>query len=215
MLRRQLLAVFKEGLTDGYDNGYDSSLYDIQKNDAYWLTNETDKYVITGRDQFSVDKELAIELSMEQQALVSFEVLEKYDIEEKVYLHDKVNDIYYGLNGNKISLLLDEGVHTNRFYLTFKEDVTLDIEDKILLKDKLLVFANNQEQQLVVRSNSSLKIMQLTIFDIQGNEYNTITNFSNGESEFNFDIENLNPGVYVVRLDTNAGVITKKVLINN
>ena len=213
LLRRQLLAVFKEGLTDDYDNGYDSSLYDIQKNDAYWLTNETDKYVITGRDEFSVDKELAIEVSMEKQAVVSFEVLEKYDIEEKVYLHDKVNDIYYGLNGNKISLLLEEGVHTNRFYLTFKEDTTLDIEDEIALTDKLLVYVNNKAEQLVISSNSSLEILKMKIFDVFGNQRYSMVDFEAGTTNFNIDIQNLKPGVYIIQLDTSTGVISKKVLI--
>ncbi|WP_152286201.1 LamG-like jellyroll fold domain-containing protein [Flavicella marina] len=214
LLRRQLLTVFKEGLTDAYDNAYDSGIYDIQSNDAYWkFSEEEGSYVIAGVNTYSVEKELPLEVVIGTEGVVSFEVLEKLDIVDKVYLYDKLNDIYYGLNDDRqVSLFLEEGAHSDRFFITFKGDGLLSTPT-VDLAEMLLVYQDSRTNELLIHANSEMTISKIVVYDRVGVQQKVLEVVNSVEEDYKIDVQSFPSSVYIIRIETDQGVISKKVLI--
>ncbi|WP_139957446.1 T9SS type A sorting domain-containing protein [Flavicella sediminum] len=205
-ITRQLLAVFKEGLTDGYDNGYDSSIYDLQQKDVYWVPNGNDeKYVIAGLDTYNADMEIPLELTMDTDGFVSFITLEKDETVDDVYLYDKLNDIFYGLRTEK-SIYVSEGVHSDRYYVTFRKSALGLNEVK---DDELIVYFDKMNDELVVKATNSTKSLQLELYTVTGSKLKeeVIT------EEKRLPVPGIASGVYFVRIKTENGIFSQKILL--
>lgn len=213
LLRRELLAVFKEGLTDAYDNGYDSSIYDLQDKDAYWKFSESDnKYVIAGVDNYILNDDLPLEVAMDTEGVVSFSVIEKTEIEDRVYLHDELKDVYYGLTDGSVSLDLEAGTYTDRFSITFKEDINLAVENVSNIETNLIVYHNALNKEIVVKTSEGFLVESIEIYTLIGQKLDSIPSVIVGE-EMKIPVPNLSSGVYIVRILTDKGVVSKKVIV--
>ena len=213
-LTRQLLAVFKEGLSNAYDNGYDSGIYDIHGKDAYWKFSEPGEtegsYVIAGVDSYDIDVELPLELVVDTQGIVSFKELEKNGLTDKAYLYDKLLDIYYGL-GNEVSIVLDPGTYSDRFYVTFRENKSLST-DEIGLVDEVAIFTNSLDQ-LQINYGSNMTIGKVAIYDSVGVLQLKESVDTTDAKEIHIDVAHLSSSIYIVRMETDKGVVSKKVII--
>jgi len=214
-LTRQLLAVFKEGLSTGYDNGYDSGVYDIHGKDAYWKFSEVGEtdgtYVIAGLDTFEDDVKLPLEVVVDSEGVLSFVEIEKVGILEKAFLYDELLNIYYSLE-NQVSLVLEKGTYSNRFYVAFKEEEALSI-GQVDLEQSLIIYADHSKRELLVHANKEFNILSVIIYDLLGLKMFKSELKNSLNSSQKISIEALSPGVYVVQVRTNKGMISKKILI--
>jgi hypothetical protein len=191
-LTRQLLAVFKDGLSAAYDNGYDSSIYDIQTNDAYWKFSTSENgFVIAGVEAYSKEVSLSLEVVVGSQGIVSFKELEKYGIDDSSYLYDSQADIYYGLR-NEVSLVLEEGIYSDRFFVVFIEEDFLAIEDDLISSENLLVYQDIAKLELVVSNKMEVEISTIILYNMFGAKVTSIEfTESTIEKEFRIKIENI------------------------
>lgn len=213
-LTRQLLAVFKEGLTTDYDNGYDSGIYDIHGKDAYWKLSESNEsngtYVIAGLNSYTTDVELPLEVVLDTQGIVSFKELEKTGLTDKAYLYDKLEDIYYGLS-NEVSLVLESGIYKDRFFVTFNEGKSLSTGKKDALQS-LLVYVNSYKQ-LYVNTNSRTQVQRIEVYNSLGILQLVYDTLDFDQEEYLLKVSNLSASIYIVRIETDKGIVSKKVLI--
>lgn len=144
--------------------------------------------------------------------LVYLSLLEKTGITDRVYLHDKLNDVYYGMTDNKVSLYLEAGSYENRFFLTFKEDSALSIEDELNFEKTMLVYANS-DKQLFINMNSDTHIQNISIYNTVGVLEGPFFRSDTAQKEHVLDVSSLIASIYIVRIETDKGVVTKKVLV--
>ncbi len=212
-ITRQLLAVFKEDLTTNYDNRYDSEIFNIQNKDAYWKFSAPEEshraYVITGLS-YNLDIELPLEVVLDEQGIVSFKELEKIGFTDRAYLYDKLQDIYYGL-GNEVSLVLESGTHSDRFFVTFKEDSKLstDASDSI---ESILIYVNS-ERQLYISTNSKTRVKRIEVYNSLGILQLEYDFKDVKQDNYLLDVLNLSSSIYIVRIETDKGIVSKKVFI--
>lgn len=214
-LTRQLLAVFKEGLSTEYDNGYDSGVYDIHEKDAYWKFSKAGAangtYVIAGLDSFDIDVKLPLEVVVDTEGILSFVEIEKTGVSENVYLYDELLDIDYDLS-SQVSLVLGSGIYTDRFFVTFKETSLLSISSISDFEKKMLVYVNS-DKQLFLHANSDTKIQQVSIYNTLGVLEDNFFIKDLTREEHVFDASGLIESIYIVRIETDKGIVTKKVLV--
>ncbi len=209
LLQREVVTVFKEGLTDGIDLGYDSKSIDVQDNELYLQVEDSEeKYVITGVDTYNASKEIPLGVQIGVSGTVSFGTLEKIGISEEAYLYDGLEGVSYPLSeGNTVSLELEEGVYDDRFSIRFEEGATLtnkidDISSLVTLRPDRV-----SEVLEIVVSDSSVAVLSIELYDLLGGLQKSVT------STNRISTAGLAPSVYIVKIKTTAGTTVSKLFL--
>jgi hypothetical protein len=94
--------------------------------------------------------------------------------------------------------------------LAVSEDLSLGVEDMITLNDQINVFPNPVENNLhIVNSADPTDEFNVTLIDIQGREIRRINNAGFGSF---INVEDLSPGYYMLRIETEKGTAIKKIV---
>ncbi len=210
-IHRQLGINFKQGNTFDYESGFDSTIFDLQSTDIYWDFEEIESnLIIAGVGELSTDIQIPIGISVNTNLPINImidetENMEGYDI----YLGDLVTGRLYNLE-NPVELSLPIGKYTNRFVLLFGNN-SLSNDDNPLFQD-FNVFMNNTKDEIIIINNNNSSIKKVELFNILGQSIKTWTNLDNS-TEYRLQV--LAPAaIYIVKVTTDKGETTKKVLID-
>ncbi|WP_298880863.1 T9SS type A sorting domain-containing protein [uncultured Polaribacter sp.] len=214
LYHRQLAISFSPYQTFGYDKGYDAEIYDVGNTDFYWKFPSDDrKYVISGVQSISNDLEVPLEIVMGYSGSVSITVDEMKNITDKVYITDKLTGESYEIINNKANLTLEEGTYSDRFVLAFKPSSALSTEDNIL-NGFTNIYADNLNKQLVISKKESIFIEQVEMYSILGRK---VSSWKITEQKDKLELkikEQLPTGFYIVKMKTDKGEVSKKIIIN-
>ena len=89
--------------------------------------------------------------------------------------------------------------------------------DELSLSNQINIFPNPNNGQFSVNllsGNNDLKILEINIFDYQGRELAELQQNTFEGSEIFINLKNKASGLYVLRILTNKGIITKKILVH-
>ena len=93
--------------------------------------------------------------------------------------------------------------------MTFSESSNLAIDDHS--SQNLLINYNKNQKIIKLTSSDNLEMDTAQLLDLNGtNKYSR--EVSNNKHEIN--VSSLNNGVYILRVKTNLGIITKKIIIH-
>ena len=210
-LQRQLLITLDENATSAYDWGYDSKYIDTQIDDMYWLINN-EKFLIQGTNQ--INKETIIPLGIHTKTdgfnSINIDELENTPNELEIYLHDKELGIYHNLKQSKYETFLVSGEYLDRFEVTFSKNNTLDIVEN---ENKLIeVYFSNEKNRIVINNPTSKLIESVEMFNILGQTlFNVQSNSNNNHVEYNAN--QIQTGNYIIKIQTEFGMISKKVFV--
>ena len=210
-IHRQLGINFKEGNTFEYESGFDSNIFDLQSTDIYWDFDEIEaNLIIAGVGQLSSDLQIPLGINIDSNFPVNImidetENMEGYDI----YLGDLVTGRLYNLE-NPVELNLPIGQYTNRFVLLFG-GTSLSNDDNPLFQD-FNVYMNNTTDEIIIRNNNNTTIKKVELFNILGQPIKTWANLDNSIEQ---RLQVLAPtAIYIVKVTTDKGEITKKIIID-
>jgi len=128
-----------------------------------------------------------------------------------VYLKDAYNKKFYNLSDGVKTLNLNSGIYQNRFFVTFKKKKTSDKDKNI--SNNLLIYYDKTTSEIVIHQKG-LSIRKATLINLVRSKKNTWKNIKNSD-KIKLSIKNISDGIYLVKLNTNKGLITKKVFIVN
>ena len=210
-LRRQLLITVDENATEGYDWGYDSKYIDTQIDDIYWLI-DNDKFLIQGTNQITKNTIIPFGLHTKTDGFNSIVIdkLENTPSDLEIYLHDKGLNIYHNLKKGKYETYLAAGQYLSRFEITFSKDQTLSTEENE--NKQIEVYFSNDKNSIVINNPASKHIKTVEMFNILGQtlfKFQTNTN----ENHIEYNANQIKTGNYILKIETEFGVISKKVLI--
>ncbi|TYA56046.1 choice-of-anchor D domain-containing protein [Formosa maritima] len=211
-IHRQLLVTEDTRATLGVDWGFDGLLYQNQMDDMYWSINN-DKYTIQGVDNISESTVLPIGVHTSDPGINNFiiDALENVPENLNIYIHDKELNIYHDLRVNKYEIYLEAGEYLDRFEITFTNQ-SLSIEE-IELVNTLQVSYVNASESIVIQNPKFVKIKSAELLNAIGQSINTFENFSS-EATIEIQTKKLSAGTYIIKLQTEIGVVNKKVLVN-
>ena len=134
-VRHLLLAFTPDNIaTDNYDPGYDAQVYDNIPDDLNWII-EDGRYVIQGVGEFNTNKyyPLGMFLTNSGNVSISLAQLENFNEEIDVYIFDLELNSYSHLNQLDFEQNLEADTYLNRYFVTFSNNVHLEISNNYLL----------------------------------------------------------------------------------
>lgn len=206
-LHRQLAISFKKGNTFRDENGFDSESYSLDETDAYFKFIRK-KLVIAGIQEISNDLEFPITLKLANVGKVKIMIDDKQNIEHAVVLIDKVTGNEYDMS-NPVEFELNSGEYNNRFYFTFKSSALSN--ENIELKKNVSLFYNNLSKSMQFTTKDGTEITKVVMYTILGKEVKSWLDGSFITRNLMLS-NNYSNGVYLVKVHTNKGTISKKIL---
>ena len=211
---RQIGISFRRTNTFGFDNGYDSEIYDLGNTDFYWNFPEySDKnLIITGVP--AITKEMEIPLTIVIGANNPFEIQidEIKNINKDVYLLDKLTNTYYTLSTTPIELDVPVGTYNDRFYITFTNQNALSTENVNPLSKEVNVYLDNSSKEIVIENSNLLEIKKVEVYNLLGQKVKTFKNLETATVN-RLKTSKLPTMVYIINLETENGKLSKKVII--
>ncbi len=212
MLHRQLLLTVDENATEGIDWGYEGEYYETDWDDMYWLL-EGQKFTIIGTN--IIDETIVLPLGFHTNTngdnIIKLDGLENFYEDLGIYIHDKELDKYHSLRERDYHFYADAGAYLDRFELVFSlpQQVLSDPENEFTTFD---FFYSNANRNIVVKNPLNKKINHISLYNMTGQIVYNI-NSINTFGDQTHTVPNLSTGTYIIALNTEAGMMTKKVLI--
>ncbi|WP_452219221.1 LamG-like jellyroll fold domain-containing protein [Lacinutrix undariae] len=212
-IRRQLLLTIDDNATEDIDWGYDGKLNEDQMDDMFWMI-ENQKYIIQGSNIANDDTTFPIGFNMlsEGMNILTIDELENVPENTTVYVHNLETNIYHNLSENDFEFYLPEGEYLSTYEITFRDQTNnaLSIEDNSL--NALQVFYANTSEHLVLINPNTENIKSMLLYNMIGQHiqtFNTVEIANHSE----YTIKNLSTGTYIIKLETDKGSLSKKILV--
>ncbi len=125
----------------------------------------------------------------------------------KVLLIDNLENTVHNLTDGDYQFKTGQGTFNQRFTLIFEDLVTLGPDESAL--KNIAVFPNPTDHIVNVYSPNAI-IDNIEIFDLRGRRVVDI--ISKEENSFTLDLSDLETAIYFVKVYTEAGTITKKII---
>ncbi|CAH8294482.1 putative secreted protein (Por secretion system target) [Mariniflexile fucanivorans] len=212
-IRRQLLTTVDANASIGYDWGYDAPHIDEQIDDMYWLIDNS-KYVIQGINTITEKTILPLGIHTKTKGLnsITIDAIENSPSSIKIYLHDKQLNVYHNLQESNYQVYLEAGSYLSRFEITFSNAQTLGLENQSIADATLEVYFTNEDKNIVIQNPHSKNIKTTEMFNMLGQSVLKIETNSN-KSIITQKTKYLSAGTYIIKLKTDTGIVSKKVLI--
>jgi hypothetical protein len=211
--QRQLVLGANINASIGFDMGYDAFMADVYKEDMYWELNNS-KLVIQGVDSFNTSQEFPIGLKVNKAGVASIKVdaLENIDKNLSLYIEDNDTGEIYKINTNPFNIVLNPGEYTDRFKLVFQSSKnalsTDEINESVI---DAIVYYDSGLEELKIINKGGIYISSINLYNILGQE---IENFKLKSTKDESVPLNVQIGAYVVKLNTENGIINKKIIID-
>ncbi|MCG1036972.1 LamG-like jellyroll fold domain-containing protein [Polaribacter sargassicola] len=212
-LHRQIGISFKANNSFEFDKGYDSEIFDIGTTDMYWkFTNDEKKYVIAGVQEISTELEVPLAIVMDYSGEISLMIDELQNVSKDIFIVDKLTNTFYNIKESMVTLNLDAGAYTDRFVLAFKEESSLNVDDDIL-ESNIYVFLDNTTKEIVINNTSNLELKKVQLFNLLGQKVDQWSDLNLDIKENRLKTRNLVNTVYIIKIETDKGKVSKKILV--
>ena len=213
---RQIVLGVNDKASAGFDIGFDAFMADINKEDMYWTFNNG-KFVIQGVNDFNDDQEFHLGLIVKQSGIISVKVdgIENIDANKSLYIKDNLTGETYQINDSPFETYLEAGTYEDRFKLVFQStskqinSIVLS-NDQVELTNKVSVFYDSDISSLEIDLIDANNAYGGAVLNIIGHQINPIKAF---EKHISIPLK-VSIGVYIIQLETDKGLIKKKIIIN-
>jgi len=119
-----------------------------------------------------------------------------------------VLETYHDLTNSDYTINLTTGEHLDRFQITFG---TKEVENNNNNLTKIDMHFSNDNRSIIIKNPENKVIHNVKLLNILGQSvYISNTEFTEDYKEIK--IKHLNSGAYLIKIRTNKGIITKKVI---
>ncbi|WP_299334533.1 LamG-like jellyroll fold domain-containing protein [uncultured Psychroserpens sp.] len=211
---RKILVTADENATMGYDWGYDAELYDNQSDDMYWLIDQG-KYVIQGINTIDTETVLPLGININSNGIndISIDKLENIPEEMDIYLHDIDMGVFHNLKEGSYEVNLIAGVYLSRFEVVFTNQDSLSVSNHEANEAGLTIFHDKTDETITIVNSKNLVIDAVEIFTILGQSV-MVSDENTTNSEIKLDASTLSTGAYIVKIKTESGNYSQKVIVN-
>jgi hypothetical protein len=213
--RQVLLAFMQEKATSAIDYGYDGYILDNFPNDMYFLNGE-DQLVIQGEGYFDVESSFPIGVKTDREGTIKFMIddIENFETNQPIFVYDDETKLYHNIRNETFEITLPIGEFHNRFSLRFK-DKTLGTNEQIKNENDITILHSQNRNSLVINNKLlDTTVQEVTLFNILGQAVAMWEVENQGQENIQLPIKKVSSGVYIVKIKTSAGVLSKKIIIN-
>jgi hypothetical protein len=219
--RQILIGFMDESATDAIDDGYDGVLIEDQPNDMYFRTQEKN-LIIQGVGAFNENKSHALSVKTNQVGNVEFvlDEVENFDASRKVFIYDNVTNLFHNIKNQPFIVKLAAGVYNDRFYLTFTNRIS-NIMAKQINSNEVsststsieIKYENVNEVLQIVNEDKNTTVNNVYLYNLVGQQVNVWHVSNENQTTIQIPLTSISTGVYVVKVETSNGNLTKKISI--
>jgi large repetitive protein len=213
---RQILVTADERATDNFDLGFDAPLIEDNVEDMYWYFNDYE-FVIQGVSDFNLDRELVLGVKVKEKGTFSISIDDVQNIadDKDIFLKDSLLGIVHNLREEAYVTESEAGVFTDRFKLVFKDDteVVVEPEEPVEVDEGpfRIIYVNGTRNILLINPEL-IKINRVYLNNILGQQVHVYFDVPL-ERKIELPVNRFNAGVYIVKVHSENGVFTKKVIL--
>ncbi|WNH12659.1 hypothetical protein [Thalassobellus suaedae] len=219
--RHLLLSFTKDNsASDGYDYGYDAINKDAYPYDLNWLV-DNQRCTIQGVGAFDENKKYPFWMFMSQNGNIeiALDTLENFDTPIDIFIYDSLLNTYTQINSSNYAANIASGEYSDRFYITFKSESnssistaknSLDVEENNMQNTKINYLSSSKE--LYINTNDVSVIKNINIYNIHGQSIMFVNQVNS--KVIKIPMDRINANYAIVNIETDQGIINKKVLIN-
>ena len=213
-IHRQIGISFQETNSFAYDKGYDSTIYDLGKTDMYWeFENDDNKYIITGVQAISDELKVPLTIAIAESQQVSISIDEWQNVNKDVYINDLLTASSQKINNNNKAVFdLVAGTYKDRFFLTFKASENLSTGT--FESQNVIVGYDNSQKLILLTCPNDLELTQVSLVNLNGIEVSNWKESLKHKSNHALNVAEINKGVYILKIQSNKGILTKKFIIH-
>ncbi|MGB5462988.1 MAG: T9SS type A sorting domain-containing protein, partial [Aureibaculum sp.] len=128
-----------------------------------------------------------------------------------VYIKDKLLNTTHSLSESILELNISTGNFLDRFQIVFQPQSTLDINE--FERNQINVYYNG-DHSIVINNQNGLQLYKIIIYNVLGQKILQLDDSSLELSKIEIPF-NKKEGIYIVKLETELGEGTFKILKNN
>ena len=213
--RQTLLGFMNEHATAGYDNGYDGISLEALTNDMYFI-NGTDHLNINGDGFFNVNNVYPLGVKNATSGNVTFVVdgKENFDDDQEIYIYDNVTSTYNSIKSQNFQVNLPAGTYDNRFSLRFKTEAALGTTDNQVPNHGVVLTHSQVDNMINIKNElQEVSVKSVMLFNLLGQNITSWKIEDQNQINIHLPVTELSSGTYIVKVITDNGEITKKILI--
>lgn len=209
-INNTILVSYIPGATNNYERLYDADLL-VLGSDAFYTTSGTAKLAIQGRS-FPLKNDDVVTLGAKYFETGNYTITLKdqegiFNGEQAIYLKDnQLNKIINLTENGKYSFAASKGTDESRFEVIYQDIVSFGS----LNRSAGSVSVAKDDTEVVVRDSSD-NITAIDVYDASGKLVQTIS--GKKAKEIRLNTTGLIKGVYVLKITSEKGITTKKVIL--
>jgi hypothetical protein len=212
--RQTLLGFMNEHATAGFDNGYDGISIEALTNDMYFI-NGTTKLNINGDGFFNVNNIYPLGVKNATSGNVTFVVdgKENFDENQEIYIFDNVTNTYNSIKSQSYQVNLPAGTYDTRFSLRFTDGTSLGTGENE--ENHGIAVAHSQSNSMINIKNplQEVTVKSVALFNLLGQKVTEWKIDNQNQADIQLQVAGVSTGTYIVKVITDGGDVTKKILV--
>ncbi len=212
---RQILIGFMNEYADSNINpGYDAVTMEVNSNDMYFK-NGNHKLNIQGEGYFNVNNIYPLGVKNSVAGNVSFVIDEKENFtdDQNIYIYDNSTNTYHNISQNPFTINLPAGTVENRFSLRFMDTNALGVDDNQLESGIIILHNNNKDIITIKNQLLETTAKSVGLYNMLGQQIITWDIEKLDQTNIELPVANVSTGTYIVKVITDKGNLSKKILI--
>jgi hypothetical protein len=211
--RQVLLAFMDEKANSEMNDGYDAFNIDDSPSDMYLLNGENE-LAIQGEGYFDEEASYPIGVRSETTGKISFVLdgLENFDESQNIFMHDNETDTYHSIKDKAYEIELPQGTFNERFSLRFI-DKSLAVKDPLYDNAVTVFFTRSNNTLNIKNSANDNTVLTASLYNIQGKLLSKWDVKEKEQSNIKIPIQDKTSALYIVKLKTEKGTISKKIIV--
>jgi hypothetical protein len=203
---RQLLVGADPNASSYYDLAYDAPMLDAKPEDMYWQFG-TSKFIIQALSNFNSDQKVPLGIKIETPGVSTIKIdhLENIADYKEIYIYDLLTGISHDLRASDFRITLDKGEYLDRFSLRFSKQ-------SVVVPEALQVYFASEDYTLNITGNQSV-IKEVYLFTILGQLAGNPKVENPTDMTIKMPIKHVAEGTYIIKVVSEDGVYTKKLIV--
>ncbi|WP_029038320.1 Ig-like domain-containing protein [Salinimicrobium xinjiangense] len=212
---RQILVTADPRTTDNFDLGYDAPLIEDNVEDMYWYFSNY-QFVIQGVPDFDLERVLDLGIKVKEKGTfkISIDDLKNIPDEMNIFLADSLLQVVHDLRVGPYEAESEAGVFTDRFKLVFQDKTpTVEPEDPVVIEEgPFEILYVNGTRNIMLRNPELIDVSRVYLNNMLGQQVHVYYDVPL-EREVELPVSRFSAGVYIVKVHSEKGVFTKKVIL--
>ena len=212
--QRQILVTADSTTTAGFDLGYDAPMIENNDEDIFWFFSNS-AFVIQGIPDFGLERQLPLGFKIAKAGKLSIDIDELKNIPDdmNIYVADSLLNITHDLRKGAYKVQSDEGIFTDRLSIVFQDNTAVEPEpEEHEIEGDFKILYVNGTREIFIMNPHKIEIEKVYLNNMLGQQVHMYYDIPN-KNLIKLPVSRFGSGVYVVKVYSENGITTKKVIL--